>query len=264
MRYLTVCAIVKDEDPFLEEWLRYHELLGVEYFHLYDNGSRVPLVESLARFIEEGLVGVERVEGQSRQCEVFRQYCEAHADDCRWAAMIDVDEFVVPHRVDSLPDLLRPYEGYGGLAVNWQVFGTSGHQARPPGLQVANFTKKLPATLQPNEHVKTVCRPERVASWRTSHCPTCKPGSWVVNEDGDRVDGPFSPVRVATVQVNHYYTRSRDDWALKLVRGNHSPPGGAKRKPEVIDWIDRESVVDDASIARFIPRLGARLAGGGH
>ena len=35
----TVCvgAILKDEDAFVEEWVAYHRILGVDHFYLYDN-----------------------------------------------------------------------------------------------------------------------------------------------------------------------------------------------------------------------------------
>ena len=42
------------------------------------------------------------------------------------AAFIDVDEFlVIMDDSPDLPSLLRDYEGYGGLAVNWRMFGSS-------------------------------------------------------------------------------------------------------------------------------------------
>ena len=46
----TVClaAILKDEDPFVEEWVAYHRLLGVDHFYLYDNDPRQTLSEILA------------------------------------------------------------------------------------------------------------------------------------------------------------------------------------------------------------------------
>ena len=42
MQYLGLCAIIKDEDLFLDEWIAYHMHLGVTAFYLYDNASRVP------------------------------------------------------------------------------------------------------------------------------------------------------------------------------------------------------------------------------
>jgi len=37
--YLSICAIFKDEAPYLPEWIEFHRLVGVERFFLYDNGS---------------------------------------------------------------------------------------------------------------------------------------------------------------------------------------------------------------------------------
>ena len=37
--YLAICAIFRDEAPFLDEWIAFHRLMGVEHFFLYDNGS---------------------------------------------------------------------------------------------------------------------------------------------------------------------------------------------------------------------------------
>ena len=48
----------------------------------------------------------------------------------QWMAFIDSDEFLVfmnPENdtaADNLPALLREYEAFGGLAVNWRTFGS--------------------------------------------------------------------------------------------------------------------------------------------
>ena len=43
-----------------------------------------------------------------------------------------MDEFlVVMDGSPDLPSLLREYEGYGGLAVNWRMFGSSERLAVP-------------------------------------------------------------------------------------------------------------------------------------
>ena len=66
---------------------------------------------------------------------VMYQLCALdHGHRHQWMAFIDVDEFLVFTRaedaaVDDLPALLREYEGHGGLAVSWRLFG-SGTQRR--------------------------------------------------------------------------------------------------------------------------------------
>lgn len=42
------------------------------------------------------------------------------------AGYIDMDEFlVITDKTPDLPTLLRDYEGYGGVGVNWRQFGSS-------------------------------------------------------------------------------------------------------------------------------------------
>jgi hypothetical protein len=39
MDKIAVCALFKDEAPYLLEWLAFHRMIGVDLFVLYDNGS---------------------------------------------------------------------------------------------------------------------------------------------------------------------------------------------------------------------------------
>ena len=39
---------MKDEERFLDEWLAYHRLIGVDHFFLYDHASEPPLRELVA------------------------------------------------------------------------------------------------------------------------------------------------------------------------------------------------------------------------
>ena len=41
---LAVVAILKDEAPYLAEWLDYHLAAGVEHFYLYKPQSRVRML----------------------------------------------------------------------------------------------------------------------------------------------------------------------------------------------------------------------------
>ena len=37
--YLSICAVYRDEAPYLREWVEFHRLVGVERFFLYNNDS---------------------------------------------------------------------------------------------------------------------------------------------------------------------------------------------------------------------------------
>ena len=56
--YLSICAIYRNEAPYLREWVEFHRLAGVERFFLYDNRSTDEHREVLAPRIEDGTVVV--------------------------------------------------------------------------------------------------------------------------------------------------------------------------------------------------------------
>ena len=56
------------------------------------------------------------------QLYIYSKCIRDHGSRHRWMAFIDADEFfVIKDGTPSLPALLRDYEDFGGLAVNWQV-----------------------------------------------------------------------------------------------------------------------------------------------
>lgn len=53
---LAIVAIIKNEGQYIEEWLRYHIVAGVQKFFLYDNDSSDNTREILEKYIRAGYV----------------------------------------------------------------------------------------------------------------------------------------------------------------------------------------------------------------
>ncbi|MBS6704467.1 MAG: glycosyltransferase family 92 protein, partial [Alistipes indistinctus] len=59
MKYhMIICAILKDETPYLVEWVEHHLGIGVEHFVLYDNNSVIPAKQTLEAYVRKGVVEV--------------------------------------------------------------------------------------------------------------------------------------------------------------------------------------------------------------
>lgn len=216
MRYLALCAIAKDEDRYLLEWLRYHILVGVEHFIIYDNDSAHPIAETLAEYVEAGVVTVIPAPGTDRQIPAYEHCLREFGKRFRWIGFLDLDEFLVPKDTRDARVLLSDYEDHGGLAVHWVMFGSSGHVTSPAGLQVENYTLRMRDT---NFHVKSIVHPPRVREVANVHMFTYTPGFFCVNEDHVPVGSATSYHAVRRVQLNHYWYRSQQDFAAKLQRG---------------------------------------------
>src|SRR5207248_10986601 len=58
MRPLAICAIFKNEAPYLREWIEFHRLVGVSHFYLYRNGSTDDWEPVLRPYIGDGIATI--------------------------------------------------------------------------------------------------------------------------------------------------------------------------------------------------------------
>ncbi len=256
---LAISTTIKDENRYLPEWIAYHASLGVDHFFIFDNGSKEPIASALEPETRQGLATVVEFPGRFVQMPAIRASLERFCPLTRWMAFIDLDEFIVPKRHDNLKALLADFTGFGGLGVNWQWFGSSGRAVRPEGLQIEGFLMRADVRFREHNTIKTIVRTDAIQGMASPHHAVYRPGQTCVNEAFRPIPGPTSPVSVDVVQLNHYYTRSRAEFAEKESRGNVSydrtPP-----VPYAFDGIDPNlNSVKDESILRFVPGLRARL-----
>ncbi|MCL2124354.1 MAG: glycosyltransferase family 92 protein [Desulfovibrionaceae bacterium] len=254
MQYLGLCAIVKDEDPFLEEWICHHALLGVEAFIIYDNGSAYPVRERLSHFMKDSFLTVVDMPGKGRQMIAYGHCLRAFGRDFRWLGFLDLDEYAIPKRTSDLRVLLQDYEDAAALGLNWQCFGTGGHKARPRGTQLENYVLALDREYL-RQHIKSFVWPQGVAGIWSPHFAVPFKGGHTVNECHEPIDGPFSPFSAQLAQINHYHYRSWQDYYAKLLRGR--AVGGRRHMPEKIS--PPAGDVPDMSALRFVSALRAML-----
>ncbi len=93
---LAIVAILKNEGPYLKEWLDYHLLAGVDHFYLYDNESPDNQAEVAKPYVEAGLVDYFPLPGKSMQFVAYNDAVKRFKFQCRYMAFIDGDEFIFP------------------------------------------------------------------------------------------------------------------------------------------------------------------------
>ena len=93
---LAVVAILKNEAPYLKEWLDYHLAAGVDHFYLYDNESPDNQAEVAKPYVEAGLVDYFFMPGKVMQMQTYNDAAKRFKFHCRYMAFIDGDEFIYP------------------------------------------------------------------------------------------------------------------------------------------------------------------------
>jgi hypothetical protein len=258
---IAICAIFKDEASYLPEWLTFHKMIGVDQFFLYDNGSTDggPALIRASSFA--GSVTLIEWPERPGQLSAYNHFRVHHAAHFVWAAFIDIDEFIMPLAGTSIRDiLLRPiYQPYAAILLQWLVFGPSGHDRRPAGLVIENYTRRLPEAAEASRHIKAIVRCGKLSGIDyTPHAAECNGPA--CNTRGELVlPYAIQPTGCHEVMsVNHYFTKSHEDWEFKRRRGR-----GDSLDPYdkgVFSDVQQQATVEDTRALRFVPRLRALLA----
>ena len=250
--YLSLCCIVRDENSYLPEWIRYHLNVGVQYLYIYDNGSQVPVSTTLRPWIDAGQVQVLDFPGQKMQFRAYDHCLQTFGHNSRWIGFIDTDEFVVPKSTETVSEFLTGYEKFGGVGINWLVFGSSGHKTRPDGLQIENFLTRAHENQYINQHIKSFVQPSKTLRVGADpHHFIYKPGHTCVDPNRVAFSGAIHRNCTDTIQLNHYFLRSEDEFRQKTIRGR-SDTGVGRTMQEFYDTDRYSNVVRDESILRFI------------
>ncbi len=262
MRYLSAHAIFRNENSWLDEWIRYHERLGVEHFYLYNHDDDTQVSDQILRpYVERGLVEnihintdfrnligrIPRLEIQNAmQADVLRR----SAGQTQWLAIIDLDEFILPRYTNDLRLFLEEFEPHSGVAMNWNIFGTSGFVRRPPDA-LRSLIHRAEDQWGSNAFVKSIVRPERVdiSAIYGSHQFPCHTGE-TVNENHELVNWHTHEISTKKIRINHYVLRSwQDFWEVKATRGRFGI--GHPFDKKYFEYHDRNEVPDDEIGRRF-------------
>lgn len=217
---IFICSIIKDEHLFIREWVQYHFRLGIDQIVLYDNNSSRDYQEELG-----DLDGVQIcpwiTDDQYRQRYAYEHFQNLHNwRDEDWCFFIDADEFIHLERYANVQELVGDYFDYAGVVLSWKCFGANGYIKRPSLSVRAAYTK--PAELiRPNHNFKSLARINEISMWNDVHRFTPF-NRKVVNVKKELVVGSNVPQVLAIAWIDHYITKSWEDYVARLKRGNIS------------------------------------------
>jgi hypothetical protein len=221
----AVCAIFRDEAPFLDEWISFHVGVGAAHFYLYNNFSTDNFRQVLEPWIARGIVTLIEWPRPVGQISSYKDCIKRARRTYRWVAFIDIDEFLFSPQATDIRDILRHYRDLPGIEI-WQTyFGSGGHDARPELPVTEAYLKR--ASLS-HTTVKTIANPRMVYKVGVHQFKY-----WLGNalDPSRRVVVSGLEPTLDALRINHYWSRSLEDLRTKIGRGDASTP--VPRDP---DW----------------------------
>lgn len=164
---------VKNEGPYLLEFIAHHRNLGFDRHHFASNdcedGSDL-LLDALAAHDIVTHMPNPLEPGDAPQPMAYRRIREQQDIDRNdWIMVLDVDEFLmINHGAGRIGDLTAlAGEDIDLISLNSLSFGTSDDEKWRPGLVTRQFTHRLPTTSRHNAPLKSVTRGK--GRWRGLH-----------------------------------------------------------------------------------------------
>ena len=218
-----ICAIIKDcYKPYLLEWFNHHHSIGIDHFFIYDNESEIPIQKIVNNLSFQSDIHIETITGTTKQLAAYNKCLDDIKSGilplCDKVAFIDDDEFIICENGD-IKSTLAEYSEFSGLGINWRIFGSSGIKGKTPEPQISKFTQHTTIDFQPNRHIKSIVNPLTVerTSW-TPHCFNYSKGN-CVNVNKETIEDIFSEPVYEKIWLDHYFTRSLEEWGEKTLRG---------------------------------------------
>lgn len=251
---LGVVAIVKNEARFMEEWVLFHLNQGVDKIIIYDNGSTDDIRSVLKPYIKRKAVKYIYYPGKKLQCDVYNDAIYRYGRFFKYMIMLDADEFLYPSEThekltDIIDEAFERDEKVGCLVVNWLCYGSGGFIKSPEGHVVENYLKRGAYEFEGNRNYKTIVDPQKVFSYICPHFPELKKGYKKVNTVGDVIDTSVTSGNYERLRINHYFTKSKEDYIKKMIRGKADRSD--KRGMDEFYRYDVNDIYDDSILYYF-------------
>lgn len=275
----VIVGCMKNEAPYILEWIAYHRAIGVDKFLIYTNGCEDGTDEILGRLQELGVIE-HRLnndwKGKSPQQHALNRALEEPVvRQADWVIHIDVDEFInVRCGNGTLADFFARVPDATNVAMTWRLFGHNGVATLEDDLVISQFETCAPKYC-PKPHtswgfktmMKNIGAYEKLSCHRPNRLveKNAKRVKWV-NGSGEEITQGFKEagwrstqksVGYDLLQLNHYALRSAEGFLVKRQRGRalHVDRTVGLNYWIRMDWSDHR----DITIQRNIPRVQAEM-----
>tara|TARA_Y100000816_G_C26106324_1_gene588119 strand:+ start:2550 stop:3335 length:786 start_codon:yes stop_codon:yes gene_type:complete len=221
MYYFTIGAIFKNEAHILKEWLEHYFYHGIEHIYLINDNSNDNFLDIVKPYIDKNLVTLYNCNIDKKwvgmQDAKYNHFFQKHLSETKWFGIVDLDEFLYSPQEINIANILKKYEFYNQLQINWIHFGSSGFEKQPNNV-VQNFiyrgeynSVKNGPNGRYNSH-KSIIKTDAPVKLGI-HGHIYNNNSFAKNISFEETNTPLL--------INHYAIQSKEYWQkIKMTRGD--------------------------------------------
>ena len=219
-----LCAIVKNENRYIDEWIVYHHSLGFDGILLYDNNDINGEKLDVSEYPYVSVVdyrGEHIVQPENTKMMIFRDGIQEVAyNDCYWkrcggydwVAFFDVDEFLFIDSGMTVNGFLSQdkFDGVDAIQINWETYGDNDNVLYEDKPVLERF--KTP-TVRQLPYIKSIVRTGNngYVSLRI-HSAEIRNGKFVYPNGKNTRPLHMQDIDYEGARVKHFYTKTIDEW----------------------------------------------------
>ena len=227
---VLLCTIGKIENKYIKEFVNHYKKLGIRKIILYDNNdiNGEKFEDILEKDINKNFVEIINYRGfkypqKKSVMDCYNRYNKIYD----WIAFYDIDEFLHIINYSNINKFLSlsRFKKCQSILINWKYFGDNNRLYYEPKPVIERFTTPFYFTkknINYNKYLtsaaKTIVRGGLNIIWQ--HLPHHINNTINCRPDGKIINNYFSLPQYSIAYINHYTTKSTEEFAERLNKGD--------------------------------------------
>lgn len=246
---LTLLATLRDESPYIIDWIAHHRAIGITDFALYQNDSVDGTADLLQALHDAGEIHYVDNSNPADAPPKFRalppqrraygralRHPVVQSSD--YVLVIDADEYLDLPIDQDLPTLLTRLNHPDVISMPWRMMGSSGQTTFTPAPVTRRFTKATHrdehGRERPFKQVKSLYRPKITRLYNLHKPRAAREGVTWLDPDGTdildkmKTSNQLPDFQYKTANLRHYHVKSYPEFCVKIVRGFACTPSAQR------------------------------------
>ena len=212
----AICAILKNEHQYLDEWIRHHLDIGFDEIYLYEDfGSKSHSIIT-DKYSNVHLIQLSEIFDEIKHLHDYKQtalyiyFYQNYKNVFDYTAFIDIDEFIMFEDGYSLQALLNDYQEYNGIFLFWKMYNANGIIDNPKSDLLTTYT-----TISEDDRHDIGWKYKSIVNMnRDSYFISCHEiaGGITTDHSSSKYDITYSKA-----WINHYFTKSWEEWCYRFI-----------------------------------------------
>ena len=227
---MLLCLIGKEENKYIRELINHYKKLKIKKIILYDNNeiNGENFYDILRTYISHNFVEIVNYRGMPiPQISALNDCYKRYNNSYDWIAFYDIDEFLEIINYTNINKFLSlpKFKKCESIIINWKYYGDNNKLYYEPKPVMERFRKafyfkneNMKNNIYLSSAAKTIVRGGLNISWQLfphylNNTINCRP-------DGKVLKNYFSPPQYSVAYLKHYVTKSTEEFAEKLNKGD--------------------------------------------